>query len=170
MKLIKPVAQAVLLNYEVWVLMALVSGHWLVALGVALTPPLLVLLALPFAKWDADGQGDLPQWASWLSTPNQRLPGGVYEPAVAAILAKYGRVICSWYWLGVRNVLYGMSASFGTPTSGPWPDGDGYHTREGLWYLYKPVFFGKLVFKAGYRIYQVRSIWLAVPCCTMTKN
>ena len=43
--------------------------------------PLLVLLALPFAKWDAEPsaalnvplniiRGDLPGWLLWLSTPS----------------------------------------------------------------------------------------------------
>jgi len=73
--------------------------------------PLLVLLALPFIKWDKQAsldrhgkdltvRGDLPNWLSWLSTPDERLPGGLYEPAHKALFERYGKWVASWYWLG----------------------------------------------------------------------
>ena len=46
----------------------------------------------------------------WMNTPDDPDPlkQGLYEPQVAAILAKYGQAIKTWYWLGVRNQMNGL--------------------------------------------------------------
>lgn len=46
----------------------------------------------------------------WMNTPDDPDPlkQGLYEPAVASILAKYGQKVKTWYWLGIRNQLNGL--------------------------------------------------------------
>jgi hypothetical protein len=146
---------------------------------VALFAPVLVLLALPFIRWDAepsaiDGQssirGDLPRWLAWLGTPDERLPGGLYEPAVLSIYKRFGRFFCAWYWLGIRNRVHGFAAVFGLPTSAPWADGFGLQQRGCLWWIRWPLLWGRLAFKAGYRSYRLLDgTFLAVPVFTITK-
>lgn len=149
---------------------------------VALFAPALVLLALPFIRWDAadsvDGmgrypaiRGDLPRWLSWLGTPDERLPGGLYEPAVLSIHKRFGRFFCAWYWLGIRNTMHGFAAAFGLPTSAGWADGFGLQQRGKLWWIRWPLLWGRLAFKAGYRIYTFPpdDRFVAVPVFTVTK-
>ena len=149
----------------------------------ALFAPLLVLLALPFIRWDTfetvDGmgrcpaiRGDLPRWLSWLDTPDERLPGGLYEPAVLAIKNRFGKVFCAWYWLGLRNTMHGFAAFFGKPTLSGWADGFGIQQRGDLWWIRWPLLNDTLCFKAGYRIYTLPpdGRFLAVPVFTITKK
>lgn len=149
----------------------------------SLLAPILVLLALPFIKWDkeatTDGgntyvRGDLPGWLDFLSTPDERLPGGLYEPAVKAIYDKYGQLVTAWYWLGLRNRMHGLAAKTGIPTPTDWQDvvhgDDEYFVKLPLWWRRKPL-GTKFAFKAGYRIYQLLDkTYLAVPCFTVTKR
>lgn len=148
---------------------------------VALFAPLLVLLALPFIRWDADlsldpsgndpaRRGDLPRWLAWLGTPDERLPGGLYEPAVRSIYQRWGGVVCAWYWLGLRNTMHGFAAAFGLPASEGWADGFGLQRRGRLWWIRWPLLNGRLAFKGGYRIYTLLDgSYLAVPVFTITK-
>ena len=148
---------------------------------VALFSPVLVLLALPFIRWDAyksndpsgnypATRGDMPKWLSWLSTPDERLPGGLYEPAVLSIFNRYGRVFCAFYWLGLRNRLHGFAAAFGTPATAGWVSGYGYQTQGNLWWLRYSLLGGRFAFKAGYRIYiLLDGSFRAVPVFTVTK-
>ena len=153
----------------------------LLILPLDLLAPILAPIALLFAKWDdkpsadSNGQhpevirGDLPAWAWFLETPNERLPGGTYEPTVADILARRGPFLCSWYWLGIRNRMQGLAASFGLPTAMPWPPEPGYYDNGALWWLRYPLLGSHYQFKAGWRTYGVKGQWLAVPCCTITR-
>lgn len=62
-------------------------------------------------------RGDLPWWAAWFETFDERLPGGMYEPTVRAVYDRFGRYWCSVYWLN-RNAMFGMTkAIFGRPTT-----------------------------------------------------
>jgi len=149
--------------------------------AVALFAPFLVLLALPFIRWDATPgpdrsgnhfaiRGDLPRWLAWLSTPDERLPGGLYEPTVLSIHKRFGRFFCAWYWLGVRNRVHGLAALAGVPTVDYWPPEPGYYQRGQLWWLRHPLWGGRLAFKAGYRSYKLLDgTFLAVPVFTLTK-
>lgn len=152
----------------------------LLVMAAGLLAPVLVLLALPFARWDSavsldsNGQGrvqrgDLSRWAAWLSTPDERLPGGTYEPKVARVLARCGRFCCSWYWLGVRNRLHGLAFAFARPLTMPWSPVPGYYEAEGLWWLRKPLLGNRLQLKAGWRTYRVGGRWWGVPCCSITR-
>ena len=147
---------------------------------VGLFAPVLVLLALPFIRWDAAPRldpsgnypairGDLPRWLAWLGTPDERLAGGLYEPAVLSIYQRFGRFFCAWYWLGLRNTMHGLAAVFGVPTSAGWADGFGLQRRGRLWWIRWPLLGGRLAFKAGYRIYVIDGAFLAVPVFTITK-
>jgi hypothetical protein len=103
----------------------------------------LVPLVLVFARWDKAPttdrtgwttiRGDLPSWLSWFSTPDERLPGGLYEPTVEAMLRRRGRFITSWYWLGARNQLHGLGMWLGMQTTDYAPESDGYWSRGEVW-------------------------------------
>lgn len=142
----------------------------------SLIAPFLMLLALPFIKWDTepttarDGsttiRGDLPKWLSWLSTPDERLPGGLYVPDLLNVLTKYGKTVASWYWLGIRNRLFGLRFVFGKPATEYIPDVRGWYQNGDIWQYSKQV--GILRFCAGYKVYKLLDgSFLAGPVCTV---
>ena len=51
---------------------------------------------------------DLPSWLLWASTPDEKLPAGMYEPQAAWVYKYFGTVICSMYWVLIRNVGSGI--------------------------------------------------------------
>jgi hypothetical protein len=121
--------------------------------------PFLVILTLPFIKWDkqpTDGviRGDLPKWLSWFSTPDERLPGGMYEPTVKKIYDKYGKWFTSWYWLGVRNCLMTLAVRLGKPTTDYIPETPlGFWERGDIWRY--SCTLGPIKFVTGYQVYKV---------------
>ena len=140
--------------------------------------PMLVLLALPFVKWDAapsaarQGEtavirGDLPGWLSWFSTPDERLPGGMYEPAVASMHARWGKWITSWYWLGIRNCLFGLSLRLGRPATDYIPDEPlGFWQRDDIWRYSARL--GAFKFITGYKVYKLPDgSFRAAPCLSL---
>lgn len=143
----------------------------------SLTAPVLMLLSLPFIKWDKTEstgsygrdsvmRGDLPDWLGWLRTPDERLPGGLYETAHADLYAKHGKWVASWYWLGVRNRLIGMGVAFGHETTDYSPDALGWWSRGDVWrYAFK---VGPIKFLLGHKIYKLLDgrFW-AVPACSV---
>lgn len=175
----RPLVLGFLLNTWLLALVLLFIQPW-AALAVVLVAPVGTLIALPFARWDAEPsldsngkgltiRGDLPAWAWWLQTPDERLPGGTYEPAVAVVLERHGRFLCSWYWLGFRNILQGLAAMFGVPVLTPWPLAPGFYTTGALWWLRWGLPGNFLQLKAGWRTYHERGTFMAVPCLTVTK-
>lgn len=50
----------------------------------------------------------LPSWLFFMETPDELLPGGLYEPKIKKIYEKYGWFMASWSWLGTRNVGHGL--------------------------------------------------------------
>jgi len=142
----------------------------------SLTAPLLMLLALPFVRWDdqpstaRDGsttiRGDLPKWLSWLSTPDERLPGGLYVPDLLDVLTKHGEHIASWYWLGVRNRLFGLRMALGKPATEYIPDVRGWYECGDIWQYSKQV--GIFRFAVGYKVYKLLDgSFRAAPVCTI---
>lgn len=150
--------------------------------------PWLPMLAVRGARWDTEptpdqhGQvptirGDLPRWAMWMQTLDDWLPGGTYEPTVAALLQRWGRYWCSVYWIGWRNRSHGLRRTFGRPSTAAAyfthfePDAEGfvYGIREdGTWYWALPL--GPLRMVAGYRIYRLPGEqYLAVPTATIKR-
>ena len=137
--------------------------------------PFLVPLALLFAKWEKEPssarageepaiRGDLPKWLSWFSTPDERLPGGMYEPTVAAMYEKRGKWLTSWYWLGVRNCLFGLALRLGKPTTDYIPDLPlGFWERGDIWRY--SVKLGPFKFLTGYKVYKLLDgSFKAAPC------
>jgi len=137
--------------------------------------PVVVPFALLFAKWEQSPtngvvRGDLPKWLSWFSTPDERLPGGMYEPTVAAMYKKHGRFITAWYWLGFRNCLHGFAAMFGKPASDFFP---GYNRtdpkffkRDDIWRYF--TYIGPFRFVVGYKVYRLADgSFLATPSFTI---
>lgn len=142
----------------------------------SLIAPVLMLLALPFIKWDEypsvarDGtvaiRGDLPRWLSWLSTPDERLPGGLYVPDLNDVLTKHGKHIASWYWLGVRNRLFGLRMALGKPATEYIPDVRGWYKNGAIWQYSKQM--GIFRFCAGYKVYKLLDgSFRAAPVCTV---
>jgi hypothetical protein len=99
---------------------------WLVVFEIlaVLVAAVGVPIVLLFAKWDEQAttftggasdsgpptiRGDLPWWASWFGTFDERLPGGMYEPTVVNVHRRFGRYWCSVYWLVVRNRMFGLA-------------------------------------------------------------
>lgn len=50
----------------------------------------------------------LPDWLAWAETPDEHLPGGLYEPTVKKIYDNFGWVTCAIYWMLLRNVGQGI--------------------------------------------------------------
>ena len=137
--------------------------------------PLLMLLALPFIRWDlvpSTGQwgthpvirGSLPRWLSWLETPDERLPGGLYEDTHRALYERWGKWVASYVWLGWRNRLHGLGYALGKPATFYDPEQLGLWEREedGIWKYTAQL--GPLRFVAGWGVYMKLdgSFW-AVP-------
>jgi hypothetical protein len=114
-------------------------------------------------------RGDLPKWLRWFQTPDERFPGGLYEPAVYDMLLRRGKTITSWYWAGWRNQLIGMAAYFGKPTTDYIPDGNGFWQRGDVWRLSIPIGFGRVLM--GWKAYRnPDKTFLAVPMFTLKHN
>lgn len=141
--------------------------------------PFVLPFILLFARWDKEPttgsygsgltiRGDLPDWLSWFSTPDERLPGGLYEPTVAAMLQRYGKYITSWYWLGIRNCLMGMSCYFGKQTTDYAPETPGFWERGDVWRYTVNLGFLRMIL--GYQVYKHLdgSFW-AYPCFTVKR-
>ena len=146
--------------------------------------PMLTLLAVLLARWDklpTTGtydkvmviRGDVPNWLRWLQTNDERLPGGLHEPTVLKMYQRFGKVICSWYWIGIRNRAHGLRRTFGVPTTEamggikfPYVNGKASGTRpDGTWFWSKDFWFLRVV--TGHRIYLLPSGYMAVPTLTI---
>ena len=148
--------------------------------------PPLTLLAVLLARWDRSltpgtfggppvRRGDVPRWLLWLQTNDERLPGGLHEPTVLRVYERFGRVICSWYWIGLRNRAHGLRRVFGRPSTEemanirfPIADGKASGTRpDGTWYWSRDIWRLRVV--AGHRIYLLPSGYMAVPTFTIKR-
>jgi hypothetical protein len=54
----------------------------------------------------------LPPYFEWYDSPDDRLPGGMYEPQVLGWYQKYGWRVCSVLWMW-RNRMFGLAWKFG---------------------------------------------------------
>jgi hypothetical protein len=140
----------------------------------SLTAPIWVLLALPFIKWDKTQstlygiptfRGDLPNWLYWLSTPDERLPGGLYEPAHKEVFDKWGKWVASWYWLGVRNRMMGLGHSLGIQATEYIPDQRGFYRNGDVWQYSVHIVFIRIAL--GYKVYKMADGFWAVPTCAI---
>lgn len=118
-------------------------------------------------------RGDVPGWLRWLQTNDERLPGGLHEPTVLRVFERYGRLVCSWYWIGLRNRAHGLRRAFGLPSTEamanirfPMVNGRANGTRpDGTWFWSRD--FWRLRAVAGHRIYMLPTGYLAVPTFTV---
>lgn len=110
-------------------------------------------------------RGDLPDWLYWLSTPDERLPGGLYEPAHKAVFDKWGKVVASWYWLGVRNRMMGLGHSLGIPATEYIPDKRGMYRNGDIWQYSAQIGFIRVAL--GYKVYKMSDGFWAVPTCSV---
>jgi hypothetical protein len=159
----------------------------LASIFVLLCPP-LSLLAVACARWDQEStpdqwgttptrRGDLPRWARWMQTMDDRLPGGTYEPTVARMLERRGRFWTSVYWIGWRNRAHGLRRYFGTPSTEAAyktsfkPDAQGRIDgvrEDGSWYWQRSLWGFRIV--AGHRVYRIApGEYLAVPAVTIKR-
>lgn len=93
--------------------------------------PVAVLLAHrnPWPSPGAWGSGaDVPRGClrfpfEWLDTPDEPLPGGMYEPQVRGWYDRYGWRVCAVLWLW-RNRAFRLAFSLGRPVdsydAAPW--------------------------------------------------
>lgn len=126
------------------------------------------LLAMPFAPLVAIFQGRsissegrvhpevpryaLPRWLSWFQTPDEPMPGGLYEDAVYAAYAKGGRWWCATVWLA-RNSLFGLGRLFAWPASGYIDAAEGLvEGADGLWRWQGT--WGPLKMQTGRKVYR----------------
>lgn len=153
---------------------------------VFLLPP-LTLMAVLLARWDKHPtpgtfdavsviRGDVPRWLIWLQTNDERLPGGLHEPTVKQKYDRYGKVICSWYWIGVRNRAHGLRRLLSLPSTEemggirfPRVNGKAYGVRpDGTWFWSRDFWGFRAV--AGHRIYFVDGKYMAVPTFTIKSD
>lgn len=115
-----------------------IVGLLLALVGIFIAPPVM-FFARYLIKWDKEpsngsyGQnptirGDLPKCLRWFQTPDERFPGGLYEPTVQKWLDTKGRTYCSYKWAGWRNQLMGLAAALGKSTTDYIPE-----TPLGFW-------------------------------------
>ena len=96
----------------------------------------------------------LPDMFKWLETPDEKLPGGMYESTVADIYDKWGWFIASWYWLGFRNVAHHIAWKFlGKPATNYMVHLSA-EEQQGQGIYEKKTYFLGLVLITGYAVYQ----------------
>lgn len=166
----------------------------LVSLLIKITPIgwALTFIACLFIKWDKTAtpdskgsnptiRGDLPKWLSWLATPDERFPGGTYEPTVLEKLKKYGKFLTSWYWITWRNAGHGYRKKFAKPS-----DEASYNVRvkllpgetlafgtrqDGTVWRLKLILWGKFVYQTGSRVYKfVDGSYWSIPTETIKRH
>ena len=89
--------------------------------AIPIIPCIFMGLMKPLGKFPAHFEQapieryDLPSWLLWASTPDEKLPAGMYEPQAAWVYKYFGTLICSMYWLLIRNVGSGIMWKRGLP-------------------------------------------------------
>jgi hypothetical protein len=102
-------------------------------------------------------RGDLPEKFRDYATPDERLPGGLYEPTVLATYIDHGSYVCAFSWLGLRNRAHGFAMQFAKPATRYWTSEEGLQTQgegdDAIWLERKLLWFG-LERLRGYRVYS----------------
>lgn len=111
----------------------------------------------PFGEPLQVRRGDLPAEYADYATPDERLPGGLYEPTVLRKYVLDGREAAAWYWLGLRNRAHGYAMQFAKPATRYWTSEEGLQTQgegdDAIWLERKLLWFG-LERLRGYRVYS----------------
>ena len=153
----------------------------LLALVSLIVAPIGMLVAVWFIKWDdtpTNGsynqnptiRGDLPYLLRWFRTPDERFPGGLYEPTVQGWLDKYGKYVCSYLWAGIRNQMMGLAQALGHSTTDYIPEEPlGFWERDDIWRYSAKL--GPIKFVCGWQVTKLLdSSFLAVPVCTIKSS
>jgi hypothetical protein len=120
-------------------------------------------------------RADLPMFFAWLGTPDERLPGGLYEPDVREWFAGWGFWACSVLWLW-RNRAYQFGYWLGRPADEYLQAVPGrVATMPGIWRWQKD--FGPVRIGTGWKcmrqtvgIAEVRDPLVAVPFISIRKK
>lgn len=134
----------------------------LMTLASLVAAPVLVLLALPFARQDP--VNILPSWLQWLNTPDDTGGNqGMYEPQIASVYNALGWHFKTWYWLGIRNTFGGVWKALAHPgekmnaempqTKNPYRPGVKIIRRGNLWE------FGAVWSITSTKCQQIRAGW-----------
>jgi len=114
----------------------------------------------------------LPKIFFFLETPDELLPGGLYEPKIKKIYEKYGWFMASWSWLGTRNVGHGVMWNEGHEIPKPiWQMSDEEKKNFSVFTKEIPLGFIKIIYgykgvNDWYSLKTNQGIW-AVPRLTM---
>jgi hypothetical protein len=147
----------------------------------AILAPIVMLLAVWFIKWDKEPttgswglnptiRGDLPYLLRWFQTPDERFPGGLYEPTVQKWLDTKGKRYCSYMWAGMRNQMMGLAAALGRPATDYIPESPmGMWKRDDIWRYSRML--GSFRFVCGWQVTKLASgSFLAVPVCSLKSS
>ena len=101
--------------------------NWLILAPILLNPILLARRTTErtthFNQPDVQ-RYKLPKWLFWMETPDENLPGGLYEPTHKKIYDRFGWYIASMYWVLIRNVGGGITWSEGILLGRIFPAGE----------------------------------------------
>lgn len=96
----------------------------------------------------------LPKWLSWTMTPDDMLPGPLYEPGFAKVYNRFGTWVAAWVNLSFRNVLYGMMWKHGKSVTNYLVHlDDSEQKRLGVWQTIYPL--GPIKFKLGWNVHRI---------------
>jgi len=153
-----------------------------------LIAPLIVLICLPFIRWDGHQSvgpqrtnpptptemGDWPEWLAWLRTPDQRLPCDTGIAECKQMLDEHGKWFTAFVWAGIRNPLMGLACWFGSRTSDYIPEGvPGLWSRQDSFgYVWKySLSLGPVWIITGHNVYRlIDGSFRSAPVFTVKKK
>ena len=96
----------------------------------------------------------LPDWLNWFQTPDDVLPGPLYEQGFNNIYNRWGTWVAAWINLSFRNVAYGMLWSYGKPVTNYMVHlSEAEQKRQGV---YQTVtYFGPFKILSGWAVYRI---------------
>jgi hypothetical protein len=155
----------------------------LLAIVALVVAPVAMLVVVWFIRWDgtpSNGsynqnpaiRGDLPSCLKWFQTPDERFPGGLYEPAIQGLYDTYGKYVCSYVWAGLRNQMMGLAAWLGKETTDYLPEFPlGFYEQDGGNVWRYSTHIGLIRFVCGWQVYRKADMtFLAVPVCTIKSS
>lgn len=72
----------------------------------------------------------LPKPLQWMETPDEHLPGGLYEPTHALVYKYCGWFIASMYWILLRNVGGGITWGVSIPIGRIYPQNIDFNNAD----------------------------------------
>lgn len=93
----------------------------------------------------------LPRWLWWYQTPDEPLPGALYEQTIVGRLLLRGPFVTSALWL-VRNAGYGLAFACGRPADAYLDAAPGLVVRGRLWRYQAKL--GPLVVMVGWKVHR----------------